>query len=294
MAKKYLLYRHSALSVVKIYSYLSLWPAAFHCIFTAIRYFFALQYKGAFLRSRLNRFWKKIPVSQVDCPLDRTIPFKPEYISVYMDFATHWIRTQGFLLQMFGRRALPHVRAYIYAISDLYINAAGLYRVNMSTTDRPRYFARFQFISVHILDPHLLCIPSLHVMVAVRTYTIFADILRKLGGTAQFAREIENVRAHSIAITESVLYVKQHSVNCVAAALYAMRRLDPILFPHAEAERFTAALFLHSEFSPAEQTRLRTHIRDMYEHFFAHGEGEDDWRVPLLEFLRRYIIVNKS
>jgi hypothetical protein len=284
--KPSLLYRHSVLSVIKIYSYLSLWPAAFRCIGTALRYFFALQYWGAFLNSRVNLFWRRIPVSRVDCALDGLVPFKPEYITTYMDFATHWIRTQGFLLEQYGARALPLVREYIDSISALYVAAAGVYRVNLSTTERPRYLGKPQFISVHILDPHLLCIPSLHVMVAARTYTTFRAIVGELGGSERYAGEVAGVYKRAVEIAESVLYVKQHSVNCVSAALYAMGRLDGKLFPESEAGRFIDSLFENSAFSLEERAQLRGHIRELWKSFLEEGRGEKDWREPLLRFLR--------
>jgi hypothetical protein len=279
MSRKSLLYRPSIFSVFKIYSYWYLWKAAWGCVFLVIRNFFLLQYEAAFFKHRY-------PLSDVDHPLDNEIPFKPECVTVYMDFATLWIRTQGFLLKTFGKESLPVVKDYIGKMTGLYLKAAKVCRQNMSTTVRPRYLGKPQFFSIHFLDPHLMCVPSLHVMSAVRTYTIFRDILKQFGAEERFAEEIENVRLRALSIVESILYVKQHSINCIPAAFYVVTRIDRALFPPEEAERFSSALFQRSADIPPETIiELKTHIRSLYQEFLIEGEKSDDWTKPLLNFL---------
>jgi hypothetical protein len=279
MAQKNLLYRPSVLSVLKIYSYPYLWKPASRCVFLVIKNFFLLQYAAAFFKNRY-------PLSDVDHPLDNEIPFKPEWVAVYMDFATLWIRTQGFLLQTFGKKSLPVVKEYINKMTALYLTAAEVYRQNMSTTRRPRYYGKLQFVSIHILDPHLLCVPSLHVMSAIRSWTVFRDILTRFGASGRFSAEIESVRLRALGITESVLYVKQHSVNCISAAFYAITRIDRALFPPEEAERWTAALFQASDCISFETVvKIKDYIKNLYQKFLAEGELSDDWTKPLVDFL---------
>jgi hypothetical protein len=170
-------------------------------------------------------------------------------------------------------------------MGELYRFAAELYSKNLSTTNRPRYYRRPRFVLIHLVDPHLMCIPSLHVMVVIRTYTCFRDILRSLGAEGTFAPQIEEIRQRALAITEAILLVKQHSVNCIPAAMYAMTRFDRPLFPPEEAEDFASRLFTGPEALP-EGAAVREHIVTLYRRFLAQGTPERSWDFPLLSFLR--------
>jgi hypothetical protein len=132
-----------------------------------------------------------------------------------------------------------------------------------------------------------MCIPSLHVMVVIRSYTKFREILGALGDEDACAPEFEEIRQGAIAITEAILYVKQHSVNCVAAAMYAMTRFAPPLFPPAEAEDFVSRLFADAP-SPLKEDapEIRAHILNLYRSFIQNGETAPSWEEPLLAFLR--------
>jgi hypothetical protein len=251
--------------------------------------FFFRQYRAAFLPGR-------IPVSQADHPLDKKIPFTPRKVDVYLDFVAFWVRVLGFLLKVFGRRALEPVKLFIESMGGLYAWAASVYAKNLSTTERPRYLARPRFVVIHAFDPHLMCIPSLHVMVVIRTYTLFRKILRELGGAG--IPQIEEIRQGSLAISEAVLYVKQHSVNCIPAAMYAMTRFDKTLFPPGEAESFASELF-RSGLPPEDGEEIRAHIISLYRRFLGEvpaeppaGQGAPDWTEPLLAFLKNLPLKN--
>jgi hypothetical protein len=247
---------------------------------TIFQKFFFLQYRAAIFKGR-------IPVSRVDHPLDEKIPFTPSWVGVYLDFVYFWIRTLGFYLRHFKKAALIPVRDFTVSMGELYSFAAQVFAKNMSTTNRPHYFGRPRFVLIHAVDPHLMCIPSLHVMVMIRTYTSFRAIITSLGGQEQFTSQIEEVRAGAMAITEAILFVKQHSVNCIAAAMYAMTRFDPSRFPEDEAEAFAAELFKNSAPpSPADAERIRAHILALYRGFIAEGKSAADWKDPLLNFLK--------
>jgi hypothetical protein len=247
------------------------------CVKNIFFNFFFLQYRAALLPGR-------IPVTPVDHPLDEKIPFRPQWVGVYLDFIAFWVRIAGFLLRHYRRRAIEPVRDFIGSMGRLYGFAAEVYRKNLSTTNRPRYYARPRFLLIHATDPHLMCIPSLHVMVVIRAYTKFRAILRDLGGEARFAPQIEEIRRGALAITEAILYVKQHSVNCVAASLYAMTRFDPPLFSEADALEFAAPLFTRPG-SPPESAALRAYITEKYQTFAEAGRHTPDWKAPLLAFL---------
>jgi hypothetical protein len=170
-------------------------------------------------------------------------------------------------------------------MGQVYAWAAEVYRKNLSTTDRPFYIARPRFLLIHAVDPHLMCVPSLHVMVVIRTYTLFREIAKNLG--EDFAPQLEELRLGALEITEAVLYIKQHSVNCIPAAMYAMTKYDPALFPATEAELFATSLFQNSaKPGKADVDEIRQHILTLYRRFMSEGETAADWKEPLLNFLK--------
>jgi hypothetical protein len=258
-----------------------LWGAALRCIASINKNFFLLQYRAALFPGR-------IPVSRVDHPLDAAIPFRPELVRTYHDFSPFWIRAAGFILREYGRKALDPVRLFLLSLGNLYAFAAQVYSKNLSTTERPRFLGSPGFLLIHAFDPHLMCIPSLHVMVVIRTWTWFRHVLSDFGDRERRASFQEDLHRGALAITEAVLFVKQHSVNCIAAALYAMTRFEERLFPPSEAEDFALSLFrdetLTGEF-PGD--RIRGYILDLYRRFLAEGKDSASWETPLLAFLQR-------
>ncbi|MDR0475063.1 MAG: hypothetical protein LBH43_15490 [Treponema sp.] len=250
------------------------------CFSSIMKNFFFLQYMQAVFKRR--------PVAQSDHPLDEKIPFTPAKVNIYLDFIAYWIRAIGFMLRSFGRQALAGTGEFIDSIGDLYKKAAEVYTEKFSTTRRPRYLARMRFITIHTFDPHLMCIPSLHVMIVIRTYTFFREAIRRMGTGLErkYSPKIEEVRRRGIAITEAVLYVKQHSVNCISAAMYAMTCFDPALFPPEEGERFVSELFVGSPYISAEdQKRIREYILGLYKAFLSEGKNAPSWKEPLMKFL---------
>jgi hypothetical protein len=242
--------------------------------------FFFRQYRAALLPGRA-------PVARVDHPLDLKIPFTPSLAGVYLDFVAFWVRMLSFLLRNFHRRVYAPVRDFISTMGKLYAFAAEVYSKNFSTTRRPFYIARPRFFLIHLVDPHLMCVPSLHVMVVIRTYTKFRSILREMNEAENMAEALEELRRGALAITEAVLYVKQHSVNCISAALYAMTCFDRGLFPPEEAERFTAELFRGPREPAGEDgERIRKYILGLYRRFLEEGGEAAHWTEPLLNFLR--------
>jgi hypothetical protein len=290
-------------SVWRILGRASLRKAAARCLASIFYNFFFCQYRAAlFLRERRSRTGGKvrgkIPVSPVDHELDKKIPFNPDWIAVYLDFAAFWIRMLGFLLKRYRERAEPGAGDFLDSMGRLYAFAGQVYGKNLSTTKRPFYIRRPRFLLIHAFDPHLMCVPSLHVMVVIFTYTRFASLLASLegagAGDGKIAARINGVKRRAQDITEAILYVKQHSVNCVAAAMYAMTRFDGKLFPREEAEDFLSGLF-NSErrdspvsggggaLNAEDGAEIRNYIGGLYSHFLA--EGTPSWEKPLLDFL---------
>ncbi|MDR3167788.1 MAG: hypothetical protein LBT93_07580 [Treponema sp.] len=267
-------------TVIRILSYPSLRRPVLLCVKSIFYCFFFLQYKAALFPNR-------IPVSGVDHPLDKKIPFAPRWVKAYLDFVAFWIRLVGFLLRRYRRRGIGPAEDFITSIGKLYDFAAEVYTKNLSTTHRPRYLAHPRFLLIHAADPHLMCIPSLHVMIVIRAYTQFRAILRALGEEGACAEKIAEVKRGAQTITEAILFVKQHSINCIAAAMYAMSRFDGELFPPIEAEDFISGLFLSLPVpSPADRKIIGDYIMELYRRFLREGEGAPSWEEPLIAFLR--------
>jgi hypothetical protein len=244
------------------------------------------------LQSRARRHPGLIPVVNVDHPLDKTIPFRPEWAMTYHDFSAFWVRTAACL----SREVSPEAAAdFISSMGELYIAAAEVYSRHMSTTVRPRYFGNIGCVAIQLFDPHLLCVPSLHVMVCVHTWVKARSLLQN-GGQPDKAREAYSGRLfdHAVLITESILYMKQHSVNCIPAALYAMSCFEPDLFPRNDAAVFAAALFKderNAEIPSSDRDTVRAFIETSYAGFMQNREtlraaGNSDWTAPLIAFLK--------
>jgi hypothetical protein len=297
-------------SLVKSFCVSSLRPVAIRCIASIFYNFFFRQYRAALLPG-------SVPVSKVDHPLDLKIPFVPSWITIYLDFVTYWTRMLGFLLHNYRRRAYDAAREFIVSMGRLYSFAAEAYQKNLSTTGRPFYIARPRFFVIHLLDPHLMCVPSLHVMVVVWTYTRFAAILRSFNEDGRRAAQIEEMKQGALAITHAILFVKQHSVNCIAAALYAMTHFDGELFPPEEAEAFIKLLFWEAppprpagrlpanykvrpwaaprtKISPVDALIIREHITSLFRRFLEEGKTARKWEEPLLNFMRRHPLLRDT
>jgi hypothetical protein len=204
----------------------------------------------------------------------------------------------GFLLKRFRARARDAAADFMDSMGALYRFAGEVYQKNLSTTRRPYYVKELRFFLIHLADPHLMCIPSLHVMVVILTYTRFRGILNYLDTENRFSLQAEEIRRKALDIAEAILHVKQHSINCVAAAMYAMTRFDGAAFPPEEAESFVAGLFSGKSARTARLEALpqidaeagekaREHILGLYRRFYSQGlEAGWDWTKPLLDFLR--------
>jgi len=279
-------------------------PVTIRCIVSILHNFFFRQYRAALLPGR-------VPVSGVDHQLDEKIPFTPSWVTVYLDFSPFWIRVVSFLLRNYGRKAHNTAIDFISSMGKLYEFAACVYQKNFSTTRRPFYIARPRFFLIHLVDPHLMCIPSLHVMIAIRTYTKFAQIMRDFGDDTALAPQIEELRQGALAISRAVLYVKQHSINCISAALYAMTCFEPALFTPEQAEAFAVEMFSGerpaavafnkrlpnyavrptaappSTITANNAGELQEYAISLFRRFLSEKENAKNWEEPLLNFLRK-------
>lgn len=271
----------------------------FRCFRAAISCFFIPQYAVLFKL-------KKIPVVHVDNELDYKVPFTPLRIKIYLDFLHLWISPMSFILRRVGlKKASPYCAQMLDRVTLCYRSSYRMYAYKMTTTNRPKckvpkeVAANFRMI--RFWDPHYMCVPSLHIALVVLAYTYFRKVFAELDLTEeeQLCYNTELYK-NALSIAETVLYVKQHSVNCIPAALYMMRCIIPDLFSEDDVKKFIADLFSESDdIKPEGIAKIRNHISNLYGRFMEEGKkyatnGEKvkkapDWEGPVKDWLDSYV-----
>lgn len=256
----------------------------FKCFATILKEFFFLQYFEKF-------HILHIPVVHVDHPLDKKIPFTPAKVKVYLDFINLWVRPLAMLVKKFGFwHASVLTKQWMLRFRKLYQCCGKIYHFRLTTTDRPNYKEMREFRQIHALDPHFLCVPSLHVATVFLAYGFYRHIFSKEAFTetekAQWSSELYS---GALEITETVLYVKQHSVNCIPAALYLVTANFNEWVSVEDARKFISELFTAPEgFSEEEAYQIREHIRATYEQYLIEGAKSANWYEPIWNFLINY------
>lgn len=256
---------------------------------TVLKDFFLLQFSVKF-------GFKKIPIVHIDHPLDDRVPFTPEKVSIYLDFINFWIRPLTYIQDRSGRKAqLKYTSQFLTLVDQCYRNAAEVYRFRMSTTRRPKYY-KGNFLAIHLLDPHYLCVPSLHVMIVVLAYNFYKKAFAELDYPLH-EQEALNAELFSgaIDITETVLYIKQHSLNCIPAALYSItyildsRTMGDEAFMPIDAIHFIDQLFHNSDLiCQQDASRLRLYIMDLFEQFLLEGYQNSNWTDTVYRWILNY------
>ncbi len=239
----------------------------------------------------------KIPVVHVDHPLDQKVPFTPERVDIYFDFINIWIRPLSMLLARFGlKKGLPLCREWIDRLKKTYKEAGRFYRFCLSTTDRPKYKKSAAFLKIHLFDPHFCCVPSLHIAIVVLCFAFYRDLFERKDFTdEEKSRWNAELYENAVAIAETVLYVKQHSVNCIPAALYMMTKIHSDIIDTDMCIDFINALFREqTDISEEDKREINKHIQYMYERFFLEGLHYEDWREPVQRWISNYEELKKS
>ena len=258
--------------------------AFWRCVRTALQKFFLLQFS-------VKWKFRKIPVVHVDNELDKKIPFTPERISTYLDFIHSLARPLGYFIQNFKQKERAEVGVKVLnELRNCYQTSYGIYSFSMSTTNRPNYKKDRHFRLIHALDPHLMCVPSLHVAIMIMAWVVYREIFNSY----DFNEEEKKYYTAQVfectkSITETVLYVKQHSVNCIPAAIYMMTVMLKDRFTIQDAVEFMDCLFVESTDIPEETKKeINTYIHTMFERFLLEGSSEEDWTVPIKNWLVSY------
>jgi hypothetical protein len=236
---------------------------------------------------------RKIPVVPVDHPLDSKVPFRPELARVYLDFTPFWIRPFALMFAFLGVfRAVDYCADFLSRLTVAYHQAASIYRYRMTTTYRPPTKNRTVKNVIRAFDPHYLCVPSLHIIIVAYTYAFYRTVFEK--EKSRIPREkIEaynrTLYAGAVEIAETVLYVKQHSVNCIPAALYMLHNIAPDVFSITDAVCFIESLFEDSpDVGAGDKREIAAHIQYMFERLLLEGLHENDWTVPIKRWIVSY------
>ena len=254
------------------------------CVGTILKNFFFLQFF-----EKLHIF--RIPIVHVDHPLDQKIPFTPAKVKIYLDFINFWVRPIAMFVKKFGLwHAAVLTKQWMIRFRGLYQDAAKVYTFRLTTTDRPKYKKMREFRQIHAFDPHYCCVPSLHVAIVFLAHGFYRQIFAKEEFTDSekqlWSQEIYN---GALEITETVLYVKQHSVNCIPAALYMVVSNYSDWVNADDARKFINNLFVNPEgFTKEEAAEIREHIRTTFEQYLVDGAKAENWYDPIREFLINY------
>jgi hypothetical protein len=203
----------------------------------AIREFFLPQFQ-----SRL--FPRTRPVAVIAHPADDCLPFVPGLFRRYLAYFSLWLRTLSSLYRMYGEIVLGDIEEMMLDISRLYEVSGQVYRRCQSTTTSRRSApGNPYFLLIAVFDPHLHCIPSLHILTICYNYHRTRQITARVDpGGASGRRLTAGTYAAALRITEAILLVKQHSLLDVGPSLFLLSRVFPD-FDAAEIRSFVSDLF---------------------------------------------------
>lgn len=247
--------------------------------------FFVIQQKQKFK-------FTQIPVVNVEHRLDKNIPFVPSRIKTYLDFIWFTARTLDMLFSKLEReKAVSTLAEFEKFMANLYKQAGTIYSNTLSTTERPKYFASPRFLIIHIFDPHLLCVPSLHVAIAAGTWAFARKILNSTDmNKLEVEGILDEIYLGARKISESVLYVKQHSINCVTAALYFLMAInEKNFFSEKDAETFIEDLFQDAaDIFPSDVQEIQEYMKKMLKGLIKEYKKSEEWQQPVLNWLHSY------
>lgn len=255
-------------------------------IVVVLRDFFLIQFLRKFGLS-------KTPVAKVDNELDDKIPFTPSKIGTYLDFTAFWIRPMAMMIEKLDhKKANFYISDYLKKITLAYHSASRVYRMCMSTTARPKYYKMFYFRVIHFFDPHYLCVPSLHISVVSLVWSFYRNAFKEMPELTQEEKDLylSELYDGAIKIAETVLYIKQHSVNCIPAALYMMTFLMRPAFTAEDGIQFLRDMFVKTNIPVETQKELKDYMYFIYERFLLVGITDDNWISPIRNWLKEYCI----
>lgn len=248
----------------------------------ALRQFFLPQFQTAIFRTR--------SVVYVDHPVDRAIPFMPSLVSLYMSFIPLWMNAVYWLNRRYGKAADVHLAAFLESIARLYDEAGSIYLRCHSTTVRPRRLPNLGCAMIQVLDPHLNCIPSLHVTIVFGAWMLAGEVAVALDDADEPRAKdwLASLYTHALRIAETTMLMKQHSVNCVGASLWYLHARYPGIFSEDHCAAIIDGLFTIEGSGVSVKEGARTRIREVFALLKQNAAGSSDWRSPILSFIEGY------
>ncbi len=236
-------------------------------------------FKAAITEFFLPQFQSRLfpgirPISVMEHREDASLPFLPGCVRSYLGYIAIWLKTLQYLYGAFGRQALRDIEQMIRDVCLIYYAAGRVYkRCQSTTTSRRTPPLNPYFILIRLFDPHLHCIPSLHVMTMCFNYHRTRQIVMKLG-SRQAGKELNSEAAAqtytlALQITEVILLVKQHSLVDIGPSLFLLSSLFPD-YDQREVNRFISELFENRRvIGPQSMARVRNGILQTYEEMLS-------------------------
>jgi hypothetical protein len=207
---------------------------------------------------------------------------------IYLGFIKLWIFALAYVRKRIGPAFDDDLIDFLAGLKRCYSDASGIYGHYLSTTRRPARAPCLRLAFVYAVDPHLFCVPSLHVLVVGYTYRRLHELLEARGLAGRFSVELEALRNRAIAITESILYVRQHSVNCIPAALSMLQVIVPS-YDAAESKAFLSTLFRNEPgLAPERRLEVVGYMAALYDTLTAGGEAKQERYSAIVDFVRGY------
>ncbi|HPE88356.1 MAG TPA: hypothetical protein P5298_11655 [Spirochaetia bacterium] len=252
---------------------------------TVVGRFFLDQYAHA---RRLRRGVSPVRVKNIEHPLDACVPIRYEAAGVYLTFVKLWIGALSYFRRRLGRAFDDSVIEFLAGLGRCYSDAGSVYGRCLSTTRRPDRAPSLRLAFVYAVDPHLFCVPSLHVLVVCYTYFRLRELLAATADDGRFGRELDALRARAVEITESILFVRQHSVNCIPTALAMLSVILPG-YDEREAKAFMAELFsIDVEVDSGDRARVVDYMAGLYDRVAPAGGRSEDRYDAIVDFLEAY------
>lgn len=238
---------------------------------------------------------RRIKVTSVDHELDNTVPFREDCFGIYIDFINYWIRPLSMMLKKFGHfKGIKLCQEWIKTITYTYNEAYKVYSKNLTTTRRPKPETK-AVKNLQKADPHYCCVPSLHIAIIVLTISFYRMLLEREDFTEEEKTNFNGeIYSHGIEIAESVLYMKQHSVNCIPAAIYMMTKITPEIMNVEIAEEIIGDLFKNAtDITEENKKRIKAHIQKFYHEMLSESELYGHWSIPVLNWIKNYTAYTK-
>jgi hypothetical protein len=222
-----------------------------------------------------------------------------------MSFIPLWMNAVYWLDRRYGKAAEARLAAFLEGIAMLYDEAGSVYLRCHTTTVRPKRLPNLGCAMIQVLDPHLNCIPSLHVTIVFGAWMLAREVVEAMSDADSSincdaesdARSdaagnratvwLASLYNHALRIAETTMLMKQHSVNCVGASLWYLHTRFPGSFSAGHCAAIVDGLFTIEGRDVSVKEEARARIRGVFA-LLQQDTAGGGWREPLLRFIEGY------